>query len=51
MSASGTMDIFIACGCELMSEYTLASDLNGTIFIGAPMGNPLGAFCTSQYGV
>jgi acetyl-CoA acetyltransferase family protein len=51
MIASGAMDIVIACGCELMSKYTLASDLNGTLFTGAPMGNPFGDFYTSKYGV
>lgn len=48
--ASDTMDIVIACGCELMSKYTLSSDLNGTLFTGAPMGNPFGEFYTGKYG-
>ncbi|MDR3555443.1 MAG: thiolase family protein [Syntrophobacteraceae bacterium] len=48
--ASGTMDVVIASGCELMSKYTLASDLNGTLFTGAPMGNPFGRFYTDKYG-
>ena len=48
--ASDTMDIVIACGCELMSKYTLSSDLNGTLFTGAPMGNPFGKFYTGKYG-
>lgn len=51
MIASATMDIVVVCGCELMSKYTLGSDLNGTLFTGAPMGNPFGEFYTSQYGV
>ncbi|MDY0040187.1 MAG: thiolase family protein, partial [Desulforhabdus sp.] len=50
MIASATMDIVIACGCELMSKYTLGSDLNGTLFNGLPMGNPFGEFYTSKYG-
>lgn len=51
MIASNTMDVVIACGCELMSKYTLGSDLNGTLFTGAPMGNPFGEFYTGKYGI
>ncbi len=50
MIASATMDIVVACGCEVMSKYTLNSDLNGTLFTGAPMGNPYGEFYTNKYG-
>lgn len=49
--ASGTMDIVVACGCELMSKYTIGSDVNGTLFTGAPMGNPFGEFYTKKYGI
>lgn len=48
--ASGTMDIVIAGGCELMSKYTMCSDMNGTLYTGKPMGNPFGKFYTSNYG-
>ncbi|MFZ3158139.1 MAG: thiolase family protein [Smithella sp.] len=47
---SGTMDIVIASGCELMSKYTISSDMNGTLYTGKPMGNPLGEFYISKYG-
>jgi acetyl-CoA acyltransferase len=50
MIASGTMDIVIASGCEMLTKYTITSDLNGTLFTGAPMGNPYGEFYTSKYG-
>jgi acetyl-CoA acyltransferase len=48
--SSGTMDIVIASGCELMSKYTMCSDMNGTLYTGKPMGNPFGEFYTSKYG-
>ena len=44
MIASGTMDVVIAGGCELMSKYPISSDLNGTLFNGTPMGHPLGEY-------
>ena len=50
MIASGTMDIVIASGCELLTKYTIQSDLNGTLFNGKPMGNPYGNYYTSKYG-
>jgi acetyl-CoA acyltransferase len=50
MIASGTMDTVIAAGCELMSKYTIASDLMGTLSNGQPMGHPFGAFYTEKYG-
>jgi acetyl-CoA acyltransferase len=50
MIASGIMDIVIASGCEMLTKYTITSDLNGTLFTGAPMGNPYGDFYTSKYG-
>lgn len=48
--ASGTMDIVIASGCELMSKYTMSTDINGTLHTGKPMGNPFGGFYVSKYG-
>jgi acetyl-CoA acetyltransferase family protein len=50
MIASGTMDVVIASGCELLTKYGMFSDLNGTLYTGKPMGNPFGAFYTSKYG-
>jgi len=51
MIASGNMEVVIASGCELMSKYTIMSDINGTMFTGDPMGHPFGEFYTSKYGV
>jgi acetyl-CoA acetyltransferase family protein len=50
MIASGTMDVVIASGCELLTKYGMFSDLNGTLYTGKLMGNPFGAFYTSKYG-
>ncbi len=50
MIASGTMDIVIASGCELLSKYTITSDLDGTLFNGRPMGNPYGDYYLDKYG-
>ena len=50
MIASGTLDCVIASGCEILTKYTITSDLNGTLFTGAPMGNPYGEYYTSKYG-
>lgn len=50
MIASGTMDVVIASGCELLTKYGMFSDLNGTLYTGKPMGHPFGAFYTSKYG-
>ncbi|MEI7639691.1 MAG: thiolase family protein [Syntrophus sp. (in: bacteria)] len=50
MIASGNMDVVIASGCELMSKYTMFSDLNGTLYNGNPMGNPFGKLYTSKNG-
>ncbi len=50
MIASGTMDIVIASGCELLSKYTITSDLDGTLFNGKPMGNPYGNYYLDKYG-
>jgi len=50
MIASGTMDVVIASGCELLTKYGMFSDMNGTLYTGKPMGNPFGAFYTNKYG-
>jgi len=50
MIASGIMDIVIATGCELLSKYTIMSDLNGTLFNGKPMGSPYGSYYLEKYG-
>ncbi len=44
MIASNTQDVVIASGIEIMSKYTIASDLNGTLPDGKPAGNPRGEF-------
>lgn len=48
--AAGTMDVVIAAGCELMSKYSIMSDLNGTLYNQQPMGNPFGPFYRDKYG-
>ncbi len=48
--ASGNMDTVIAAGCELMSKYTIMSDLNGQLYNKEPMGHPFGSFYTDKYG-
>ncbi|MBN1532330.1 MAG: thiolase family protein [Spirochaetes bacterium] len=50
MISSGVMEVIIAAGCELMSKYSIASDLMGTLSNGQPMGHPFGAFYTEKYG-
>lgn len=41
MIASGNMDVVIASGCELMSKYSIMSDMNGTLYTGEPMNHPI----------
>lgn len=48
--ASGNMDTVIAAGCELMSKYSIMSDLNGQLSNKEPMGHPFGSFYTEKYG-
>ena len=48
--ASGNMDAVIAAGCEVMSKYSIMSDLNGQLYNKEPMGNPFGSFYTDKYG-
>lgn len=50
MIASGTMDIVIASGCEMLTKYTITSDVNGTLFTDAPMGHPYGKYYLDKYG-
>ncbi len=51
MIASGTHDIVIASGCELMSKFGIASDLNCTLSNGQNAGHPLGSFYLEKYGI
>lgn len=51
MIASETHDLIIASGCELMSKYGIASDLNCTLSNGQNAGHPLGAFYLEKYGI
>ena len=51
MIASGTMDTVIASGCELMSKYGLASDLNCTMSNGQNAGHPITKGYMEKYGI
>jgi acetyl-CoA acyltransferase len=51
MIASGTMDTIIASGCELMSKYGLASDLNCTMSNGQNAGHPITKGYMEKYGI
>ncbi len=51
MIASGTMDVVIASGCEMLTKYTIQSDVNGTLATGNPMGHPFGEFYTGRFGL
>jgi acetyl-CoA acyltransferase len=51
MIASGTMDTIIASGCELMSKYGIASDLNCTLSNGQNAGHPITKAYLDQYGI
>lgn len=51
MIAGGAMDVIIASGCEMMSKYSIMSDMNGTLFTGQPMGNPLTKSYIERYGI
>jgi acetyl-CoA acetyltransferase family protein len=44
MIASGTMDVVVASGCEVMSKYPIASDFGGTLPDGRDQGTPFGPF-------
>jgi acetyl-CoA acyltransferase len=47
---AGIMEVIVATGCELLSKYTIMSDLNGTLFNGKPMGNPYGTSYIEKFG-
>lgn len=49
--AAGEMDVVIACGCELMSKYTIMSDMNGTLYTGQPMNHPVTKDYLEKYGM
>jgi acetyl-CoA acetyltransferase family protein len=51
MIASGTHDVVIASGCEIMSKYGIASDMNCTLANGQNAGHPIGAFYLNKYGI
>ncbi len=51
MIASGTHDVVIASGCEIMSKYGIASDMNCTMANGQNAGHPFGAFYLNKYGI
>jgi acetyl-CoA acyltransferase len=49
--ASGNMDVVIASGCELMSKYTIMSDMNGTLYTGQPMNHPVTKRYMEKFGI
>jgi acetyl-CoA acyltransferase len=49
--ASGSMDVVIASGCELMSKYTIMSDMNGTLYTGQPMNHPITKRYLERFGI
>jgi acetyl-CoA acyltransferase len=51
MIQSGIMDTVIASGCELMSKYGLASDLNCTMSNGQNAGHPITKSYMEKYGI
>ncbi|HPV41445.1 MAG TPA: thiolase family protein [Spirochaetota bacterium] len=51
MIASGEMDTVIASGCELMSKYGIASDLNCTLSNGQNAGHPISKGYIDRYGI
>jgi acetyl-CoA acyltransferase len=51
MIASGTHDVVIASGCEIMSKYGIASDMNCTMANGQNAGHPIGSFYLVRYGI
>ena len=50
MIAAGTMDAVIASGCELMSKYSIASDMNCTLSNGQNAGHPITKSYLERYG-
>lgn len=51
MIAAGAMDTVIACGCEIMSKYGLASDLNCTLANGRNAGHPISQSYIERFGI
>ena len=51
MIAAGTMDAVIASGCELMSKYSIASDMNCTLSNGQNAGHPITKSYLERYGI
>jgi acetyl-CoA acetyltransferase family protein len=51
MIASGTHEVVIASGCEIMSKYGIASDMNCTLANGQNAGHPIGTFYLNKYGI
>jgi acetyl-CoA acetyltransferase family protein len=51
MIASGNMDVVMASGCEIMSKYTIMSDMNGTLYTGQPMNHPITQGYIEKYGI
>jgi acetyl-CoA acyltransferase len=51
MIASGEMDTIIASGCEVMSKYGIASDLNCTLSNGQNAGHPISKSYLDRYGI
>lgn len=51
MIASGEMDTVIASGCEIMSKYGIASDLNCTLANGQNAGHPISKGYMERYGI
>ena len=51
MIAAGSMDAVIASGCELMTKYSIASDLNCTLSNGKNSGHPITKSYMDRYGI
>lgn len=51
MIAAGMMDTVIASGCELMSKYGIASDMNCTLANGQNAGHPITQSYMERYGI
>lgn len=49
--ASGSHEVIIASGCEIMSKYNIASDMNCTLSNGLNAGHPFGNFYLEKYGI
>ncbi|HUN54019.1 MAG TPA: thiolase family protein [Smithella sp.] len=49
--AAGSMDAVIASGCELMTKYGIASDMNCTLSNGQNAGHPITTSYLENYGI